>query len=325
MTGRPVAVHGVGPCRRAVAGDTAATMLAVRALLVAFAAALPAQQLAFSRNDNPSYGSYAVGWPASVLGFRFTATVPVLAAAQVFTGNQPSALHTLEIRTRNATTGLPDQLVGSSGQWSTTHTRCFQGAAFAQPAVLTVGADYFLVWRVQGMFHQHSVSADTEPANVPVEVRVSDGNSWHAQASLPAKFRLFAPYAAGSTLAYGTGRAGTYGVPQIGLSGWPAIGSPIDVWLDNAVRAQPTFLVVGWPIPGGLSFPMADVYVTGEALLLVQTWLHTNPLCGAASYTFHVPNTPAANGLPLSFQFGMVDPQAALGFAHTSAVTAVLQ
>lgn len=33
-------------------------------ILLALAAALPAQQLWFARNDNGSYGSYAVGWPA---------------------------------------------------------------------------------------------------------------------------------------------------------------------------------------------------------------------------------------------------------------------
>src|SRR5690606_13993112 len=118
-----------------------------RAAVVAVPSMLHAQQLAAAVNDNPSYSNNAVGWPASVLAFRFTATMPVVDAAQVFTGNQPPALHTVEIRTRNATTGLPDQLVGQPGQWSTTHTRCFQGAAFAQPANLIVGDDYFLVWR----------------------------------------------------------------------------------------------------------------------------------------------------------------------------------
>ncbi len=299
-------------------------MLAVRALLVVFAAALPAQQLAFARNDNPSYGSYAVGWPVSVVGFRFTATVPVLAAAQVFTGNQPPALHTLEIRTRNTTTGLPDQLVGSPGQWSTTHTRCFQGAAFAQPAVLTVGADYFLVWRVQGMFHQHSVSADTEPANVPVEVRVSDGNSWHAQASLPAKFRLFAPYAAGTTLTYGTGKAGQYGVPTIGLHGWPARGSPIDVWLGSAARNVPAALVVGTPIPGGLPLGIADLWVTMDVLVNVTTKSQQNPTSGGLGYTVFVPNVPSAVGFPLSFQWGVIDPLAVDGLSHSGAATAII-
>jgi pimeloyl-ACP methyl ester carboxylesterase len=47
-------------------------------LLVTAAAALPAQQLVLASNDNPSYGPYAVGWPASVIGFRFTANAPVL-------------------------------------------------------------------------------------------------------------------------------------------------------------------------------------------------------------------------------------------------------
>lgn len=296
------------------------------ALIATASAPLHAQQLVLAQNDNLSYSNSAVGWPASVLGFRFTApTAMVLDAAQVFTGNQPPASHTLEIRTRNATTGLPDQLVGQPGTWMTVHARCWQGARFAQPAVLSANTDYFLVWRVTGMFHQHSTSNANDPSQTQSEIRVSDGSTWHAVTTGPAKFRLFAPYTAGTTLAYGNGKTGTYGVPQIGLSGWPAIGSPIDVWLDSAVRAQPTFLVVGWPIPGGLSFPVGDLFVTGEVVLPVQPWLHTSPLCGALSYTFQVPNTPVASGLPLSFQFGMIDPTATLGFAHTGAVTAVLQ
>lgn len=300
-------------------------MLRFALALVGCLGALPAQQLAFAINDNPSYGGYAVGWPASVLGFRFTANVPTVVAAQVFTGNQPPAVHTVEIRTRNATTGLPDQLVSQGGTWSTSHARCFQGAVFAQPANLTVGQDYFLVWRVTGMFHQHSVSADTEPSNMPVEVRVSDGSTWHATAMLPAKFRLFAPYAAGTTASYGTGKAGVYGVPTIGLIGWPALGSPVDVWLDNAPYNALALLVLGTPIPGGVSVGFADLWVTPDLLLTFTTRLHTSPLSGAISHSLFVPNVPAAVGFPLSFQWGVFDSAAMDGFSHTAAVTANIQ
>lgn len=292
---------------------------------------LAAQQLVLAQNDNLSYGSYAVGWPASVIAFRFTApTTTVLDAAQVFTGNQTPAQHTLEIRTRNTTTGLPDQLVGQPGAWNSVHARCWQGATFAQPAVLIGGTDYFLVWRVQGMFPQHSVCADNLPGAVLSEVRISDGNTWHAQTTIGAKFRLFQPYPAGTTASFGAGKPGIYGVPTIGLSGWPALGSPIDVWLDNAARVASTappnaVLLIGWPIPGGLSFPVATVYVTGDVLLFQQTRLHTSPTSGACSYTFQVPNDPVAVGLPLSFQWAVFDAAAADGLSHTAAVTANLQ
>ncbi len=293
--------------------------------LVAAAAGLPAQQLALAVNDNPTYGGYAVGWPASVIAFRFTANVPVLAAAQVFTGNAPPAVHSLEIRTRDAATGLPDQLVGAIGSWTTTHTRCWQGAAFAQPAAVTVGTDYFLVWRVQGMFHQDSVSADTEPSNVLVERRVSDGGAWFGVTQLPCKLRLFAPYAAGTATAYGIGKAGQYGVPTIGLQGWPALGSPVDVWLGDAARNVPAVLVLGTPIPSGVPLGFATLWVTPDLLLTLQTRTHTSPLVGGVAYTMSVPNTPAAVGFPLSFQWGVFDVLAADGFSHTAAVTATIQ
>lgn len=293
-------------------------------VLLAIATAAPAQQLALALNDNPSYGGYAVGWPASVIGFRFTANTTTLAAAQIFTGNQPPANHTLEIRTRNATTGLPDQLVGAPGSWLTTHTRCWQGAVFAQPATLSLGVDYFLVWRVQGMFHQHSVSADTEPSNVLVELRISDGSTWHAVSQQPGKFRLFAPYPAGTTSAYGTGKAGQYGVPTIGLQGWPAIHSPIDVWLGSAARNVIAVLVLGTPIPGGVPVGFADLWVTPDLLLTMLTKTHTNPLTGGLGFTLFVPNNPSAIGFPLSFQWGVFDPMALDGFSHTAAVTALI-
>ena len=292
--------------------------------LLGLATIAGAQQMVFSRNDNPSYGGYAVGWPASVLAFRFTANAPVLDAAQIFTGNQAPAVHQLEIRTRNTTTGLPDQLVGLPGSWTTTHTRCFQGARFAQPANLSIGVDYFLVWRVQGMFHQHSVSADTEPSNVLVEVRVSDGSTWHAQATLAAKFRLFAPYVAGTTSAFGSSKAGQYGVPTIGLHGWPAIGSPIDVWLGSAARNVPALLVLGTPIPGGAPLGFANLYVTPDLLLTLTTKTHTNPLSGGISFSLLVPNAPSAIGFPLSFQWGVFDAMALDGFSHSAALTAVI-
>ena len=294
-------------------------------------AAAPAQQLVFSQNDNASYGSYAVGWPSSVIAFRFTAaTAMVLDAAEVFTGNQVPATHTLEIRTRNTTTGLPDQVVAPPGSWLSSNVRHWQGARFAQPAVLAANTDYFLVWSVQGMFPQHSVSADNYPGNVLSEVRYSDGSTWHAQAMAPAKFRLFAPYAAGTVAAFGTAKPGVYGNPVIGLSGWPALGSPIDVWLDNAGRVASTappnaVLLIGWPIPGGIPFPIATLYVTGDVVLFLRTQLQTSPVCGGVGYSFFVPNLPVAVGLPLSFQWGVFDAAAADGLAHTGAVTATLQ
>jgi hypothetical protein len=302
-----------------------ATLLLLLAALPWAAASLSAQQLALASNDNGSYGGYAVGWPASVIAFRFTANTPVLAAAQVFTGNQPPAVHTLEIRTRHATTGLPDQLLGQPGSWSTTHTRCWQGTTFAQPAVVTPGQDYFLVWRVTGMFHQHSVSADSEPSNVPIEVRISDGSTWHGNAMLAGKIRLYAPAAAGSLATYGSGKPGQYGVPTIGLQGFASIGSPTDVWLGSAARNVLAILVVGTPIPGGVPVGFAALYVTPDLLLTMLTRTHQNPLSGGISYSLAIPNSASAIGFPLSFQWGVFDPQAADGFSHSPAATALIQ
>lgn len=301
--------------------------------LLAAALALPAsaQALFLAQNDNLSYGNYAVGWPSSVIAFRFTApaTVP-LDAAQVFTGNQSAAQHSLEIRTVHPTTDLPDQLVGQPGTWMVEHARCWQGARFAQPALLQANTDYYLVWRVAGMFPQHSVCADNLPGAVQSEVRYSDGSTWHAQATASAKFRLFVPYQAGSFTPFGSGKPGIYGVPSIGATGWPAVGSVFDVWLDNAARvassAPPNaILLIGFPIPGGTAFPIGTLYTTGDALLFVRTLLHSSPTSGACSFTFAVPNVPAAQGLSLAFQWGVFDNAAQDGLAHSAAITALLQ
>lgn len=284
---------------------------------------LPAQHLLDARNDNLSYGNYAVGWPASVIAFRFTAVQTTnLEAAQVFTGNQTPATHSVEIRTRDAGTGLPAVLLGQAGTWTSTHTRSWQGAAFAQPAPVVAGQDYFLVWRVQGMFPQHSVSADTEPANVLVETRYSDGNTWNTVSQLPGKFRLYGPGAVGTNATYGTGKVGQYGVPGIGLAGWPALGNPVDVWLDDAARNVVAILVIGFPIPGGVPIGIVDLWVTPEILLAYLTRTHTSPLAGGTSATFHVPNDPSYHGLPLSFQWCVLDPMAVDGFSHTGGATA---
>jgi hypothetical protein len=288
------------------------------------AASLPAQQLALAQNDNTTYTNLAVGWPASTLAFRFTANEAQYAAAQVFTGNQPPAAHTLEIRTRNPITGAPDQLVGQPGTWQTLHTRSWQGATFAQPANVTIGQDYFLVWRVTGMFHQHSVSSSTEPTNVNVEVQVGDGTNWNNVSQLPGKFRLFRAYTPGTTTTYGTGKAGQYGVPTIALSGWPAVGSPIDVLLDGASRLTPALLVVGTPIPPGVPLGWITVWATPEVLVSLTTRAQNNPTSGGCDHTFFVPNTAAAIGFPLSFQYAIFDPQAAAGLSHTGGATAVI-
>lgn len=302
----------------------AATTAFVTAFIAALVAALPAQQLALARNDNVTYGNLAVGWPASAIAFRFTASEAQYSAAQVFTGNQPPAAHTLEIRTRHPVTGAPDQLVGQPGSWQTLHTRSWQGAVFAQPANVAVGQDYFLVWRVTGMFHQHSVSNATEPSNVPVEVQIGDGVSWNNVAQLPGKFRLFRAYAAGTTTTYGMGKAGQYGAPTIALSGWPALGSPIDVLLDGAARLTPAVLVIGTSIPTGVPLGWVTAWTTPDVLLTVTTRAQSNPTSGGWCQTFFVPNTPAAIGFPLSFQYGVFDPLAADGFSHTGGATAVV-
>lgn len=285
---------------------------------------LPAQQLLQAANDNLSYGNYAVGWPSSVIAFRFTAAATTtLTAAQVFTGNQTPAPHSVEIRTRNAGTGLPDALLGQSGTWTSIHARCWQGAEFAQPAAVVAGQDYFLVWRVQGMFPQHSVSADSEPTNVPVEAHYSDGASWFGSGMVPGKFRLFVPHAAGAISYFGTGKPGQYGTPTLGVTGWPSVNSPIDVWLDGAARNVLAVLVLGTPIPSGVPLGWVDLYVTPDVLLAFVTKTQTSPLVGCACHSLHVPDDPAWQGFPLAFQWGVFDPAAADGFSHTAAALAL--
>jgi hypothetical protein len=152
-----------------------------------------AQQLWHSQNDNNTYGNLAVGWPAAVLGFRFTApSAATVTAAQVFTGNSTPDLHTLELRVHDPVTGLPGALLGPAGSWNLKHTRSFQGPLFPQPIALQGGQDYWLVWRVLGMVPQHSVAADS-PSNTLSEVRINDGTSWFAVANLAAKLFALKP------------------------------------------------------------------------------------------------------------------------------------
>lgn len=299
--------------------------LAIAALAALFTAVLPAQQLWFAQNDNTTYTNLAVGWPAAVLAFRFTAPqTDVIDAAQVFTGNAAPAPHTLEVRAHDPVTGLPGALVGASGTWTTVHTRCWQGARLGAPAAVVGGQDYWLVWRVTGMFHQHSVAADS-PTNTLSEVRISDGTTYHAQAFLAAKFRLFTAHAAGAITAFGTGKSGTHGEPTIGISGWPAVGSVIDVWLDNAVRRQPALLAIGDPVPTGIPLGFATLYMTFLDSLMLTTVTQSSPFVGGATVSFMVPNDPGLAGLTAAFQCAVLDPLAADGIAHTAAAQLTLQ
>jgi len=303
-----------------------ALFAAAAALLFLFAPAARGQQLWLAQNDDTTFNNSAVGWPAAVLGFRFTApTSTVIAAAQIFTGNAAPAPHTLELRAHDPVTGLPGTLLGAPGQWTTLHTRCWQGPTLPVPVALTGGQDYWLVWRVSGMFHQHSVSADS-PGNVISEVRVNDGSSWFAQTTLAAKFRLFTSYAAGGTFAFGTAKPGTYGDPQIGISGWPALGSPIDLWLDNSVRRQPALLLLGTPVFTGIPLPIGISWTTvDQSFLVLQTQTQSSPFVGGISMTLHAPLDPLLSGIVVAFQWGILDPLAADGISHTAAVGLVLQ
>jgi len=295
------------------------------AVLPALAAAAPAQQLSLAINDGPSYASTTTG--GRDYAFRFTANAPILVAAQVFTGDTQPHPHTLTIYSRHPTTGLPDQPISLPAQWTVASARCWQGATFPAPVPLSIGVDYFLFWRAG--FSQHSL-APYDPSNPPqlVEMHQSIGSLWLFAANAPAKFRLFVPYSAGPTSAYGTGKAGEHGVPTIGLHGWPALGSPIDVWLGDAARQVPAVLVLGTPIPGGVPLGFANLFVTPDVLLVLPTetnFPELGPLLtGGASTTVAVPNMPSAVGFPLSFQWGVFDPLALDGFSHTSAMTALI-
>lgn len=298
------------------------------ASLFALALALPAtaQQLWFAQNDNQSYGSYAAGWPASVIAFRFTAPAnAVIAAAEVFTGNQTPSPHSVEIAAHDPVTNNPGALLGQPGSFTSTSARSWQGAALAQPAPVVQGSDYWLIWRVGGMFPQHSLSADNNPANVLVDMRVSDGTSWHASTMQAGKFRLFTPATAGSVAAFGAGKAGQYGVPTMGVAGFPSVGGTIDVWLAGAARRQPALLFLGWPIPAGIAWPFATQYTTSDLFLLFTTETLTSPLSGGASTTLHVPNLPALSGMGLALQWAVFDPQAQAGISHTDAATVSIQ
>jgi hypothetical protein len=127
-----------------------------------------------------------------------------------------------------------------------------------------------------------------------------------------------------TTTTYGAGTAGQYGAPTIALSGWPALGSPIDVLLDGAARLTPAVLVIGTPIPTGVPLGWVTAWTTPDVLLTVTTRAQSNPTSGGWCQTFFVPNTPAAVGFPLSFQYGVFDPLAADGFSHTGGATAVV-
>lgn len=284
-----------------------------------------AQQLWHSQNDNNTYSNLAVGWPAAVLGFRFTApSSAVVEAAQIFTGNSTASTQTLELRAHDPVTGLPGALLGPAGSFLLQHTRSFQGAFFPQPIALSGAQDYWLVWRVTGMFPQHSVAADS-PSNTLSEVRVNDGTSWFAVSNLAAKFRLFTQHAYGTSTTLGTGKPGQYGIPTIAASPWPAVGAPLDLTIDNCARRQPSLLLLGLPIPSGIPIGIGTLYTTADTSLFVQTNLQTNPSNGGQAVTFFVPNDPGLANVPIAFQWAVVDPLAADGLSHTAGLQVVLQ
>ena len=284
-----------------------------------------AQQLWHSQNDNNTYAGLAVGWPAAVLGFRFTAPSPaVVNAAQVFTGNSTPDVHTLELRAHDPVTGLPGALLGPAGSFTLQHTRSFQGTFLPQPVALAGGQDYWLVWRVTGMFPQHSVAADS-PSNTLSEVRVNDGSSWFAVSNLAAKFRLFTQHAYGTSTTLGTGKPGQYGIPTIAASAWPSVGSPLDITIENCARRQPSLLLLGLPIPSGIPIGIGTLYTTADTSLFVQTNFQSNPFNGGQAVTFFVPNDPGLANVPIAFQWAVVDPIAADGLSHTAGLQVVLQ
>ena len=302
------------------------SLLSLALALLGAGAEVRAQQLWLSQNDETTYNNSAVGWPASVIAFRFTAPSSAsLVGAQIFTGNASPAVQTLELRADDPLTGLPGILLGPQASWTLVHTRSWQGATWPHPALVTAGQTYWLVWRVGGMFPQHSVSADTTPGRVLSEVRVSDGINYFAQSPLAAKFRLYTAHQGGTATPFGQAKPGQYGDPQIAVAGWQSIGAPLDVLLDMAARLQPALLFAGLPIQPGVPIGVGTIYTTSELVWLVTTRLQSNPSSGGYDLTIPTPNDPGLAGIPIGLQWAVLDPLAQDGLSHSAAVEVTLQ
>lgn len=300
------------------------TLLPSVTLLLALAAPTAAQRLALAINDDDTFNpGSAIGWPSSTVAMRFSPTAPFAAnAAEVFTGNGTGS-NRLAIWSHDVANDRPMAPLAPAASWSMVPARCWQGAAFATPIQLLAGTTYWLVWDVVN-FSQNSVSATTVTPNVDVRVSSNGGASWHAAVTWAAKLRVHEFQPTGTLNAYGTAKPGQYGNPTIGVSGWPTVGNPLDVWVDDTAVATPCLLLVGTPT--NLPLPIGTAWVDPAVTYFLRTLYRTTPAFrGSATHTFRVPNHPAAVGLPLSFQWGVLDPAAVDGLSHTAAVTALLQ
>ncbi len=95
--------------------------------------------------------------------------------------------------------------------------------------------------------------------------------------------------------------------------------------LAICARRQPSLLLLGLPIPGGIPIGIGTLYTTADTSLFVTTNLQNSPTSGGQAITFFVPNDPGLVNVPVAFQWAVADALAADGLSHTAGLEVVLQ
>jgi len=297
-------------------------------LLLASAIPAPAQKLVWAANDGPLVDTkVTMGGPNLLLGIKFKATFsgPVI-AMEVFTGRR-TGQNSLALWSHNGTTNYPLKELGK-GTWSMYEVESWQGTMLQAPVLLQKDTVYWAVW---GPINSARASLDptkTGQPTFPYRGSFDAGKSWNGPAAgwtpKPWKFRLYAPYQGGKLTPVGQGVPGLgQFAPKLDASGWANPGNEITLRIMDPAPAVPALLVGGRPvqIPAG---PWT-VYALPPLLMIpAQTANGRSPGEGDFILPLPIPNDPALQGYPVSFQAWILDSAGPLGATHTNGLTLVI-
>lgn len=297
-------------------------------LLLALAAALPAQQECATRNDDGTITTNTtMGGPNLSFAMRLTAEANyTVAAAQVQTGLLDGS-GTMAIWSHDAANDRPARNISGDGSYTQCKVISWQGAALPTPIAVTQGQVFWLVWSMPN--GSRTPLSTAAVGDIPYRGSFDGGANWNGAnngatpwPARPYKIRLFCPFQTNPLTQVGNGKTGVAGVPAIHVTGWGARGNELGINLKLAAPASSAILALGTQaqlqIPG-----IADLYVNP----IVTFALTTDGTVGRGSGTAHLPlrlPNGGITGFPFAVQWFIADAAATAGLSHTAGVHTTL-
>lgn len=297
------------------------------ALTLLLPAALPAQRLAWSANDQPAGAS---GWTTdpSFQAFRWQAPRPMAIVACEFWYGSTQGTGTVMVFDHDAANDRPGALLGQ-GSFPAPAAACWTGARLDKP-VLAVqpGQMFWLGWGNSNGVRSPLVGQSAAAPTYFWTKSLAAPITWNGPFGPPTRptgldwmYRVYEAGGTGQTAVYGQGKSGTYGAPFFQLHGWANVGNPISLLAAKLKDSSAGVLVCGRRT--AIPLPLGTIYAF-PPLIALGAGTASGASAQSLLFPFVIPGDPALRGLSVAWQLWLLDPGAADGLVHSDGAEAVI-